>query len=447
MEVSDERATITDPMAARMAVAVAAKLACSGVFVSGRQLDEVVRRDLVRLSPLMRSLDYRLDPDRGTVTATQGGVSATALYRPGVGATLFHQTSEDELLAQAASLPAPRPRPRGPWPAGDDTGPAETPALERALDELFGDETADGEMDTRAVVVVSDGALVAERYAPGFGRDTRLLGWSASKSVLGTLVGLLIDDGRLALHAPAPVAEWRAPGDSRGAITLNHLLQMSSGLKFDEPYEPGADSTVMLFERDDMGAYAAASPLLDPPGAVWCYSSGTTNLLARIVLETVGGDMAAVQTFARTRLFEPAGMASAVFEPDARGSVVGSSYLYATARDWARFGQLYLDGGVSSGNRILSREWVDYVQQPVPASELREYGAHFRLNPLREPGGQAREYPNLPPDMYLARGHNRQIVAIMPSHGVVIVRLGWTINDLAFDLDRHFSAILRALGK
>lgn len=447
MEHSGKHRVIEDPTAARMIVGLAAKLACSGVFVSGRAFDEVVERDIARLGSLTRGLDYRLDLERGAVTVRNGDASATALFRSGVGATLFHETSEADLRSQVAGLAAPRPRAHGPWPGGDDTEPTANAALERALDDLFADETPLGEMDTRAVVVVSDGELVAERYGAGFDRDTRLLGWSASKSVLGTLVGILVDDGLLDLHAPAPVAEWRAPGDPRGQITLHHLLQMSSGLKFDEPYDPGADSTVMLFARDDMGAYAASKPLIAPPGTVWNYSSGTTNLLARIVKETVGGDLAAAQTFARNRLFEPAGMASAVFEPDASGSMIGSSYLYATARDWARFGQLYLDRGVVNGRRILSPEWVEYVQEPAPGSDLREYGAHFRLNPLLEPGGEAREHPNLPHDMYLARGHNRQIVAIMPSQGVVIVRLGWTLKELPFDLDRHFSAILRALGK
>ncbi|WP_332767740.1 serine hydrolase domain-containing protein [Phenylobacterium sp.] len=446
----DEVAQGAKPDNRKMAAGFAAKLACSGVFVSGRTLEDVVRDDIQRASPLTRDIEYALDVDRQTVTATKRGVSVTALHRPGVGAVLVVDADLETLRRQTGGMSPARTLTRpGRWPEGEEAEPAtrDVPgsALSGALDAIFADETPDREMDTRALVVVHGGLLVAERYAPGYGPATRLLGWSASKSVLATLVGILVDEGRLRLDAPAPVSEWRTPGDPRGAITLRHLLHMSSGLAFSEPYVPGADSTVMLFERGDMAGFAAASPLAHPPGEVWDYSSGTTNLLSRIVMEAVGGSMAAYQNYARERLFEPAGMASAVFEPDERGVIVGSSYLYATARDWARFGQLYMNGGELNGRRILSKAWVDFVQRPAPAAPLREYAAHFRLNPLQEPGGTEREYPNLPHDMYLARGHNRQIVAIMPTQRTVIVRLGWTVNDRVFELDRHFSAILAAL--
>lgn len=435
------------------ATGIAAKLACSGVFVSGRSLQEVVSNDIERLSPLTRGARYDLDSTRQSVTTSMFGLAKrTALYRPGVGCTLLNDTDRQSLLQQASGIREPAQALRAdPWPAGDSVDLDDLPervdaaALTRAVAQAFEEDTPAKDIDTRAMIVVYDGRIVAERYAPGYTQNTRFLGWSASKSVLGTLVGTLVVDGRLMLDDPAPVPEWRSPGDVRREITLNHLLRMSSGLSFSEPYNPGSDSTIMLFLRGDMGGYAAAKPLEHPPGAVWQYSSGTTNLLSRMVWQTVGGSLASYRDYARKRLFEPGGMHSFVLEPDATGAFVGSSFAYATARDWARFGLLYLHRGVLNGREILSPAWVDYVRQPSPADKKRYFGAHFWLNVPRC-GSSQREYPNLPADTYLAHGHNTQLVAIIPSRNAVIVRLGWTTGAASFDIDRHFAAILRALG-
>jgi hypothetical protein len=163
----------------------------------------------------------------------------------------------------------------------------------------FDEQNKGGYPDTRAIVVVQGGAIVAERYAPGFDRNTELLGWSASKSIMGTLVGLLVDDGVLKLDEPAPVPEWKGEGDPRGKITLRQLLTMSSGLTFSESYVPGNDSIKMLFEAGDMGAMAAALPLKDAPGTNWSYSSGTTNILSRIVFHATGGTLEGMTRFAQ----------------------------------------------------------------------------------------------------------------------------------------------------
>jgi CubicO group peptidase (beta-lactamase class C family) len=219
---------------------------------------------------------------------------------------------------------------------------------------------------------------------------------------------------------------------------------MSSSLAFSEPYVPGADSTTMLFQTGDMAAFAASKPLAAKPGTVWAYSSGTSNILSRIVLQSVGGTAAAMQTYARTRLFEPAGIYSAIFEPDATGALVGSSYLYATARDWARFGLLYLNNGNANGRQILSPDWVSFVHTPAPADACGGYGAQFWLNGLAK-DGQTRQLPDLPADLYAARGHNQEIVMIVPSRKVVIVRLGWTTDGTNIDENRHFAAILSAI--
>jgi CubicO group peptidase (beta-lactamase class C family) len=429
-----------------MAAGVAAKLACSGVFVSVRPLADVVSKDIERLSPLTRDINYNLDTERSTITATKAGVTRTALYRPGVGCTLVVDTDIASLRQQMETVAvSASSAQRGAWPFGDDADPSpshDDAALRRAVDAVFADDTQDQAIDTRALLVVQDGRIVAERYAPGFSKDTRFLGWSASKSVLATLVGTLVTDGKLRLEDPAPVPEWR--DDARRDITLNQLMQMSSGLAFSEPYVPGSDSTTMLFLKGDMAGFAAAKPLAHKPGTHWSYSSGTSNILARIVQQAVGGSLPAMVQYARQRLFEPAGMTSAVFEPDAKGVFVGSSYVYATARDWARFGLLYLNGGTINGRKLLSPSFVSYVQKPAPASLRADYGGQFWLNGF-EPDAKIRQFPALPDDTYMARGHNRQTIAIIPSRKMVIVRLGWTIDTYTFDANKHFAAILAAL--
>ena len=434
---------------------VAAELACAGVFVSHRTLDDVVKNDVDRLSPLTAMNSYHLDRAGQSVSVTALHlVTRTAVYRQGIGCTLLVKSTPAAIRRQAQGIPVPQVAPRpAPWPAGDQVDLTALPAgidraaLDKAVADSFSDDTPDHAIDTRAIIVVYDGRIVAERYAPGFNRDTRFLGWSASKSVTATLVGTLVAAGQLKLNAPAPVPEWQAKADPRRAITLSNLLRMSSGLEFHEPYDPGSDSTKMLFERGDMAAYAAAKPLIHQPGTVWSYSSGTANILSRLVFQAAGGTLKGLEAYARQHLFDPAGMTSAVFEPDESGNFVGSSYLYMTARDWARFGLIYLNGGTINGTRIVPQSWVDFVRTPAPADPVKGYGGQFWLNGLKERGGTARQFPHLPADMFSAEGHNDEFVAIIPSRHVVIVRLGWTVVDNTFDRDKHFAAILAALPK
>lgn len=432
---------------------VAAELACSGVFVSNRTLDDVVQHDVARLSPLTAMNRYTLDKAGKSVSVTALGlVTRKAVYRPGIGCTLLVDSDAQQLQAQAKGIPVPAMEPRpAPWPEGDTVDLTTLPAgvdraaLDRAVADAVSDDTPDKAIDTRAVIVVYDGQIVAERYAPGFNKDTRFLGWSASKSVTATLVGTLVAAGKLRLDAPPPVPEWKDAGDPRAKITLHQLLNMSSGLEFYEPYDPGSDSTKMLFERHDMAAYAANKPLAYKPGTVWYYSSGTANILSRLVFQAAGGTLKGYEAYARAHLFGPAGMTSAVFQPDETGNFVGSSYLYATARDWARFGLLYLDRGMINGQRLFPADWADFVRTPAPADPQKRYGGQFWLNGVTKDG--TRQFPHLPADMYAAEGHNGEFVAIFPSRNAVIVRLGWTSGDARFDRDKHFAAILAALPK
>ena len=436
---------------ADLGTAVGAQIACGGIFVAGRSEADVLRDDVRAQSPFTRAVTLSVDRKRRTVTAAAPDANPrTALYRPAVGCTLL--TGTTPVAALEKQVGGLRPS-KAPADTSVRLAPAvkkrpaiiDRAALEVAVRNAFDEQNKGGYPDTRAIVVVQHGQIVAERYAPGFGRDTRLLGWSATKSITAALIGLLVDDGVLQLDAPAPVPEWQRPGDPRAAITLRQLLNMTSGLAFKEDYSYNSDALKMLFGEGDMGAYAASRPLEQAPGTTWNYASGTSNILSGIVFRATGGTLEGVTRFARTRLFEPVGMRSALIEPDEAGVPVGSSYGYATARDWARFGQLFLDGGMAGGKQILSRAWVDFVRSPTPAAPRPLYGGQFLLNRGDESGEHKRVYTALPADTFIASGHNGQMVLIIPSLDAVIVRLGWTPEGMSFDWNKYIAAITAAL--
>jgi CubicO group peptidase (beta-lactamase class C family) len=260
---------------------------------------------------------------------------------------------------------------------------------------------------------------VLERYGPEHGPDSTLISWSVAKSVLQAFVGVLVRDGKLAPDARADLPAWRAPGDARAAITLDVLLRMSSGLAWREDYVDAGQSDVieMLFGRgkDDVAAYAAEAALAHPPDTVWCYSSGTSNLVSAIAGRALGGGQAAVEAHLRRELFERIGMRSATAGFDAAGTWIGSSFVFATARDYARFGLLALRGGVWEGERVLPEGWIDYARTPTPGSN-GEYGAHWWL-PLEGDG------------MFSANGYAGQYVYVAPLHDVVAVRLGASTSE------------------
>jgi CubicO group peptidase (beta-lactamase class C family) len=440
-----------------LGTAVSAQIACASIFVAERAEADVLRDDIHAFAPFTKAVTLAVDRKARTVTASApGAATRTALYRPVAGCTLLTgDVSTAVLDAQAARLKPTRGNAAKPWPIGDAPvaklaagaeAKLDRAALDKAVSAAFDEQNKGGYPDTRAIVVVQGGAIVAERYAPGFDRNTELLGWSASKSIMGTLVGLLVDDGKLKLDEPAPVPEWQGEGDPRAKITLRQLLTMSSGLAFSESYVPGNDSIKMLFEAGDMGAMAAAKPLQHEPGTNWSYSSGTTNILSRIVFHATGGTLEGMTRFAQKRLFEPTGMTSALIEPDEAGVQVGSSYAYATARDWARYGLLHLNRGRAGGKQLLSKEWLDFAVTPTKAAPRPVYGAQLWLNHAEAEGERRKLYPDLPADTVMARGHSFQIVAAIPSQDAVIVRLGWTPEGHTFDWNKYLSQIAAALA-
>jgi CubicO group peptidase (beta-lactamase class C family) len=300
------------------------------------------------------------------------------------------------------------------------------------VDALFEDE---GIGETRAVIVVEDGAIVAERYAPGYSADMRFISWSMAKTVTAILVGFLVEDGRLDLDAPAPVPEWQGENDARRAITLRHLLHMASGLDHTEVNDPiwDSDTNRMLFTTgtDDMAGYAVARPLEAGPGEKFEYSSATTVILSRIVADALtdsddpGERAAAYRRFAYQRLLGPAGLHSFYFEFDAHGTQIGGSMIHATARDWARLGEVLRTGEAPDGTRIISPEWREFMLTPSPRNP--EYGGQTWLN---RPGGLGDSpvlFPGHGPDtIFSFVGHLGQYVVVSPEQRLTVVRLGNT---------------------
>ncbi len=405
----------------KVATGYTAKVICSNHYITGQSID-VAMAELPD-NPLVPFLRAELDDEKKALSATLWGWAAKqkAIYRPGLGCTLLAGEGPFETRSPHFPPPAP-PNPNLPWPAGEAVELAPNPALEAVLDDAFAEpDPANPQRRTRAILVVKDGQIIAERYANGYDRRTRFLGWSMTKSVTHALLGVLVREGLLDIHQPAPVPEWASPDDPRHAITTDQLIRMSSGLEFVEDYSDlSVGVTQMLYNTSDMAAYAANMPLAAPPDTVWNYSSGTANILSRIIRDLVGGDVTDYWGFPRRALFDPINMTSAVIEPDASGTFVGSSYMYATARDWARFGLLYLQDGVWNGRRILPEGWVDYARTPTPPSQ-GEYGALWWLN---RGSGEHKEWEGAPDDAYAAEGHDGQYVVVIPSRNMVIVRLG-----------------------
>jgi CubicO group peptidase (beta-lactamase class C family) len=278
---------------------------------------------------------------------------------------------------------------------------------------------------TRAIVVMRDGQIVAERYANGFDERTPFAGWSMTKSVMSALIGILIGEGRLALGDRELLPAWRTP-DRRAEIQLEDLLRMRSGLAFSEVYtDLSSDVIEMLFNQGDAAAYAASRPLASAPGTAWVYSSGTTNILSAVARRVVGDE--SYFDWPRRALFDPLGMESAVMEPDASGTFVASSFMLATARDWARVGQLYLQEGRWDGRRVLPEGWVGFSTSPTPQSPAGNYGAHWWLKLQPEMGGGTPAAAHIPGDAFFAIGHEGQTLTIIPSLRLVVVRLGLSI--------------------
>jgi CubicO group peptidase (beta-lactamase class C family) len=434
------------PPLLRVAANYSAKIVCSNVFLAGRDPDEVLRDDIQSSgNPVLRFMHTSVNREAGLVRAGLFGPigRGLAVYRPGAGCAALPDGKIPAAAVAAPASAASAANPASnqalesqPWPGGSSV------ATEAALDRLIGDERLAGP-GMRAIVVVHRGKIVAERYAPGFSAKTPLLGWSMTKTVTAGLIGMLVQDGRLRLEQSAG---WpAAPGDGRERITVANLLAMSSGLHFDESYGVVSDVTRMLYLEPDMAAFVRSQPLEHPPGTVWSYSSGTAVVLARLFQDTAG---AGALDFVHERLFVALGMHSATLETDAHGTLVGSSYMYASARDWARFGQFLVQQGVWQGVQLLPPGYVKMMATPVAASG-GQYGQGLVWlwgSDPKTPGENPDARFGLPSDTFWMEGHDGQTVAIIPSQELVIVRLGLTPSSLGYRPQPLVQALLGALG-
>jgi CubicO group peptidase (beta-lactamase class C family) len=418
----------------KVATGFVANVLCSETFVSGQDPDRIFSdtTDAMPGAGLIKwALGYTVDRTRRDVTVTLLGLGRShAVYRDGLGCYLDHGSAVAKASAPSADVkPAQALLP-------DIAGPSlVAPAnfeLAAALDRAFAEPDQPPFRHTRAVVVLRDGHVVAERYAEGYGIDTPILGFSATKSVISALTGILVRKGALTLDQPAPVAAWQGAGDVRHAIIVDHLLRHTAGLALGSSLQVSLGAALepvnrMKFMESDMAAYAESAELETTPGSAWNYSDGNTIILSHLIRNATGGRASDVLQFARQELFGPLGMRHVTLEFDASGNPEGSSQMLATARDWARFGMLYLNDGVAGDKRILPEGWVKYSASPT-ANAWVGYGAGFWTNLSDSFGARYRIEHGWPRDAFFAKGTIGQYVIVIPSERLVIVRLGRSPN-------------------
>ena len=414
--------------AIRVATGFVTHNVCSKSFVSGLDprtaFAETVEREGIRLlRPVLR---YRLDRAAGTVDASVAGLfGSRAAFHDGFGCVVLNGSNEPYLLkSDIDALKKPKAPPLLPEIAGPAVVEPSDPGLKAALDHAFEEPAAPPFRRTKAVVVVRGGSVVAERYADGIGVETQLLGYSMTKSVINALIGILTQQGLVTPSFPAPVPEWRGATDPRRDIDVEHLMRMTSGLALDETNSGFDPSSQMLYLHSDMAGFAAQAPLIAEPGTRWAYSSATTQLLARIIRDAVGGPEQTL-AFAWRELFNPLDMRDVTLEFDGAGTLQGTAYMLASARDWARFGLLYLNDGLIGARRILHEDWVDLS---AAATLDSDYGAGFWTNRSEHEHAKGRVRLGIPKDAFFASGDLGQRIVILPTQRLVIVRLGDSVD-------------------
>lgn len=418
--------------AIQVSTSLTAKLACSSKFMT--QLgDKQIIKDLSSYSPVANLVNVNYDLQLKRVTTDLYGLAETsAQYRQGIGCSLISADRSELDQVNLAKLESNDAQ----WPGGEEVADT-APLVQQQVEQMLRADNEKG-YNTRALLVVKDGVLLAEAYGPNIQADTPLLGWSMAKSVTAIMLGMLEYQNKVTVKDVNLFPEWQA--DKRAELTLERLLQMSSGLDFDETYAPGSDATHMLFTADSASDVAIESVLTKTPGTYFSYSSGTTNLLSRYISNLFDNKPQTVQNFVQQQLFKPLAMAHSEFEMDASGVMVGSSYLYASGRDWARLGWLMVNQGEINGKRLLAESWVTRATAANVSENDKRYGYQFWLNS----GELEFRWPNLPKDAYAMMGNRQQSVMMIPSQNVVFVRLGWTSGD--YPMAANYEKLLKALN-
>jgi CubicO group peptidase (beta-lactamase class C family) len=414
-------ALVRPDQALRLGAGVAAHHVCTMTFVGG-QAPDAIFRELV--TPILGKagaglLTAHVDRTHGRV-AVDGLVStlATATYTPGYGCRL-------DLPGNVPLVPDTRTV----ADVDDGFAPAalvtsDKPIVTAALDQVFAEHAGGTPKVVKAVVIVKDGKVVAERYAQGVGIHSPLISFSVAKSFTNAFLGLLAADGKVDVKQPLNAPEWRQPGDPRAKITIEDLMRMQSGLDADEAESPFSFVAKMEFLHGDMAGYTALQPAKEAPGKTFEYTSGDTLLLDRLIGEQVGGGPAGLREFARKRLFEPMHMGDVTMEFDGQGTFVGSTYVYTSARNYARFGLLYLnDGKAPDGTRLLPEGWVGWSRSSALGAP---YGAGFWTNDGPSDVAQHRVDGGFPKDGFYASGTLGQRIYIVPSEHLVITRFGYS---------------------
>lgn len=392
---------------------IGAKLACSGRYLSGFDAQQV-GADIASYSAAADLLSISYDDTEQSASASLLGFGVTkAKFRPGLGCTLEREGSESLDHITVSKIQESL----APWPQGSMVASLKA-STQSQLETLLQRDNSEG-LQSRALLIVREGEIVAEAYAQGISPQTPLMGWSMGKSLSAIMLGYLAQSERLTTEQANLFPQWA--GDDRRNINLRQLLQMSSGLDFSEVYAPGSDATRMLFIAASASDVAKASPLVHPPGSHFSYSSGTANLLSEIFVTQTGGTQAAVDVL-RKHILAPMGMAHTILELDANGVFVGSSNIYSSTRDWARLGLLMLNKGQLNGHRIISEGWVAQTTTPNTSDNERAYGYQVWLNQ----GDKELRWPDLPADAYAFTGNRGQRVMVVPSLQTVVVRMGWS---------------------
>lgn len=415
-----------------VATGIGAKLLCSSRFVSGFSQQQSID-DLIQYSPLLEMLELNVDEDVKVVEASFLGLSTkTASFIPGLGCSVDYpeySIRESLVVGSPDALDGSEA-----WPRGDG-GIAPRQDVQQLLEELVQRDN-DAGLNTRALLVVANGKILGEAYAQETNAETPLLGWSMAKSLTAVMLGNLELRNRLDLDAAAGFPEWE--NDARSSIKVTDLLTMSDGLDFSEQYNPGDDATTMLFTSPSASDFTLARPLKHAPGTQFNYSSGTANILSRIYLETLGGPQQSLDDY-KSNIAASLGFQNSVFEVDAGGAFFGSSYLYASARDWARLGQLMVNGGIINGQRIVSEDWIARATAPNDTENQKAYGYQWWLNK----GNASLRWPDLPEDAFAAQGNRQQNLMVVPSKQLVVVRLGWTAGR--YPVNERFNEIMDSI--
>ena len=411
------------------------KSMASGHFIDDRSLETIEKNDnaIPKIDWATNAID---ETGKLAISSVFGLKKRKAIYREGLGATLIN---DDFDVAKPYNVPKrTKNKTNLPFPYGDkeqkDTvfGNLDYSKLEKAVANAF-DTNGVQSKRTRSIIVIYKDKIIAEKYAPGIDKNSKILGWSMTKSITATMFGILQKQGKIDINKRAPIIEWA--NDERAKITINDLLHMNSGLEWEEDYTKISDVTNMLFLAEDMTQSQINKPLIGKPNTTWNYSSGTSNLLSGILRKQFKTHQEYLD-FWYAALIDKIGMHSMLVETDMAGNYVGSSYSWATTRDWAKFGLLYLHKGNWNGEQLFNADWAKYVATPTNGSE-GGYGGHFWLNA----GGYM---PDAPRDVYSANGYQGQRVFILPSQEMVIVRMGLS-EDKTFDFNGLLKGVVGSI--